>query len=557
MGTPSPTATERSGSQATAPVMISARAVSKKFRLPHEKYTTVRERVLHPLDRLPDEALRALHGVSFDIRQGEFFGIVGRNGSGKSTLLKCISGIYGPDEGEIAVQGRVAPFIELGVGFNPEMTARDNVILNAVMLGMTPRQARERFDEIVAFAELEEFVDLKLKNYSSGMTVRLAFSVTVQVDADVLLFDEVLAVGDAAFQQKCLERFQQLKDAGRTILLVTHSMDSIERFCDRALLLHHGELVDIGDPALIARRYAQINAAAQADATEPPEPPVAPAPPPRPAPVTPPPGAPAIRGNLRRFVTLTRTLAIAEFKLRYLDSKLSYLWAVMRPLALFGVLYAVFTQVARLDAGVEHYALYLLTSIVLWTYFAEATATSVSCVVKRESLIRTLPIPRVAIPLSVALTSLFDLCVNLIAVFVFLLVTGITPSPGWLELPLLVLVLSLLVTGMGMLLSALYVRYRDVDQVWTVTRQTLFYASPIFYVVASLPENLQGPALANPLAALFTEARHALIDPSAPTAAAAIGGAAWLLVPFGVVIGVLAAGLWVFHRESPRLAENL
>ena len=197
--------------------------------------------------------------VSLDIAPGEFFGIVGRNGSGKSTLLKCIAGIYEIDSGEIAINGRLSPFIELGVGFNMDLTARDNVIINAIMLGLSRKEARERFDDIIAFAELEEFVDLKLKNYSSGMYVRLAFATAVQVDADILLIDEVLAVGDAAFQQKCFDELTRLQQAGRTMVFVTHDMGAVERFCDRAMLLERGAVVDIGDPASIARQYNQHN----------------------------------------------------------------------------------------------------------------------------------------------------------------------------------------------------------------------------------------------------------------------------------------------------------
>ena len=197
--------------------------------------------------------------MSLEIAPGEFFGIVGRNGSGKSTLLKCLAGIYDIDAGELAINGRLSPFIELGVGFNMDLTARDNVIINAIMLGLTRKQARERFDDIIAFAELEQFVDLKLKNYSSGMYVRLAFATAVQVDADILLVDEVLAVGDANFQQKCFDEFTRLQQAGRTMLFVTHDMGAVERFCNRAMLLERGRVVDIGEPESIARQYNQHN----------------------------------------------------------------------------------------------------------------------------------------------------------------------------------------------------------------------------------------------------------------------------------------------------------
>src|SRR4051794_5772731 len=209
--------------------------VSKRFEIPHEVSHTLKERALHPFRRSQKEILQALDRVSFEVRKGEFFGIVGRNGSGKSTLLKCMAGIYKTDHGQIGIAGRLSTFIELGVGFNPDLAAEDNIVINGVMLGLSPREARRRADAVIDFAGLHEFTDLKLKNYSSGMLVRLAFSVMVQVDADVLLIDEVLAVGDAAFQQKCYDEFNRIRDQGKTVLLVTHAMSAVERFCDRAL----------------------------------------------------------------------------------------------------------------------------------------------------------------------------------------------------------------------------------------------------------------------------------------------------------------------------------
>ena len=242
-----------------APPAISVGNLSKTFKLPHEQYHTLKERALHPFRPRTFDLLRAVRDVSFEVAPGDFFGIVGRNGSGKSTLLKCIAGIYSVDSGDLQIRGRLSPFIELGVGFNAELTARDNVIINAIMLGLSRKEAIARFDDILAFAELEEFVDLKLKNYSSGMYVRLAFATAVQVDADVLLIDEVLAVGDANFQQKCFDEFTRLQDEGRTIVLVTHDMASVERFCTGAMLIERGEVVDIGDASSIARQYNAQN----------------------------------------------------------------------------------------------------------------------------------------------------------------------------------------------------------------------------------------------------------------------------------------------------------
>jgi ABC-type polysaccharide/polyol phosphate transport system ATPase subunit len=233
--------------------------VHKEFRIPEEQVHTLKERVLHPVRRPSHHQFQALRDVSFDVGRGEFFGIVGRNGSGKSTLLKCMAGIYGVDQGRIFVDGRVSTFIELGVGFNVDLPARDNILINATMLGLSQREARRRVDAVLDFAELHEFVDLKLKNYSSGMQVRLAFAVMIQSDSDILLIDEVLAVGDAAFQRKCTNVFDEMRGSPRTIVLVTHDMGVVQRYCQRAMLLEEGEQVYLGDPETAGREYLRIN----------------------------------------------------------------------------------------------------------------------------------------------------------------------------------------------------------------------------------------------------------------------------------------------------------
>jgi ABC-2 type transport system permease protein len=264
-----------------------------------------------------------------------------------------------------------------------------------------------------------------------------------------------------------------------------------------------------------------------------------------------------MRDRVRRLATLTRTMAVAEFKLHYLDSFLSYLWVMAGPLAFFAILYLVFTNVGSFNHGVPHYPLYLLTSLMMWTFFATASTNSIASLVRHEPLLRRLPLPRVVVPLSVVVTSLFDLAMNSIAVAVFVVAAGISPRASWLELPVLLGLLTLFVVGVTLLLSALFVRFRDVEQIWILLRQSLFYCTPIFYVAASLPDRVEKLAMVNPLAAIFTQARHALIDPTAPSAATAIGGSVRLLIPLAVVLGTFVAGVWVFHRESPRAAENL
>jgi ABC-type polysaccharide/polyol phosphate transport system ATPase subunit len=250
-------------------VAISVTDVSKSYRVPSHRVDTLKERFSHPLKAAESRELQALKDISFEVERGEFFGVVGRNGSGKSSLLKLLGSIYRADSGTIRIAGRVAPFIELGVGFNQELSALDNVLLNGVMMGLTPREARHRFDAVLEFAELEEFAELKLKNYSSGMLVRLGFSLMTQVDADVFLVDEVLAVGDAAFQQKCFDAFGRLHQQGRTIVLVTHDMVAVQSHCDRAILLESGVLEESGKPVDIARSYLEVSFAQRRHSADP------------------------------------------------------------------------------------------------------------------------------------------------------------------------------------------------------------------------------------------------------------------------------------------------
>src|SRR5262245_5317734 len=248
------------------PVVIEVCGLDKSFRVPAHRVDTLKERVAHPFAPVEYRELRALRDVSFEVRRGEFFGVVGRNGSGKSTLLKVLASIYRADRGKIRMAGRLAPFIELGVGFNTDLTARENVTLNGVMMGLGRPDAPRRLDSVLDFAELREFVDLKLKNYSSGMLVRLAFAVMVEADADIMLIDEVLAVGDAAFARKCIDVFEQKRAAGKTLVLVTHDMATVQTFCDNATLLHDRQQHYTGDPEQTALGYFRLNFGGAEDA---------------------------------------------------------------------------------------------------------------------------------------------------------------------------------------------------------------------------------------------------------------------------------------------------
>ena len=273
-------------------------------------------------------------------------------------------------------------------------------------------------------------------------------------------------------------------------------------------------------------------------------------------------GPSAFGDDLRRFWSLTVTLAATEFKLRYFGSVLGYFWSLVRPLLFFGVLYTFFTVVLNLGNGVPHYPVYLLSSIVMWTFFTETTGGCVQCLLTREGLLRKMRFPRLVIPLSVALTALFNLGANFVAVLAFALASGVEPRWSWFELLPLMTLIALLAVGIGMLLSALYVRFRDIQPIWEVVVQALFYGSPIIYVAAQYAEKggerVQHAAVTfNPIATLLTQSGHAFVDGSYPTAAAAAGGTLRLLIPLAVVGAMFALGLWFFNREAPRIAEHL
>lgn len=235
---------------------VDVQDVSKKFRLYNEKYTSLKEKIIHA-GKVPHEDLWALRNVSFEVAEGETLGILGRNGSGKSTLLKCVCGVLQPTSGRVVVRGKLAGLLELGAGFQQDLSGRDNIYLNGSMLGLSKREVDKLFDEIVDFAELGQFIDNQVKFYSSGMYVRLGFAVAVNVDPDVLVVDEVLAVGDERFQRKCMDRINKFQEEGRTILLVTHSPDQVRAICDRAIVLSDGVMIGNGAPGEAVRLFRE------------------------------------------------------------------------------------------------------------------------------------------------------------------------------------------------------------------------------------------------------------------------------------------------------------
>lgn len=261
--------------------------------------------------------------------------------------------------------------------------------------------------------------------------------------------------------------------------------------------------------------------------------------------------------GLQRSLSLAWTLALTDWKLRFYGSALGAVWTLVRPFAFFGVIYFVFTTIIGLDKSVPHYGVYILFSLVLFTFFSEITGNSVQALTARENLLRKMYFPPLVIPLAVSITALLNLGMTLVAVAIFVLANGLLPTWTWLELPFLIAFITVFASGLGMLLSSLYVRFRDVQPIWEVVAQMLFYATPVLYVSTAIPDTYQRPLLANPLAAAFTQVRHAIVDPGAPSVTHAFGADWRALIPVAIAFGTFALGYWVFRRESPRIAENL
>jgi len=239
-------------------VAIEVRGVHKTFRIPHERHTTLTERVLNVFRPTSYERFEALAGVDLDIERGAFVGVIGRNGSGKSTLLKVMAGLLLPDAGTVQVEGSMSELLELGLGFSPELTVRENVTLYAAILGYPRREAPARVEQAIRFAELERFTDAKLKNLSTGMCMRLGFATALQADTDIMLLDEILAVGDAEFQHKCVDMFHDLKRRGKTIVLVSHDLEQVRQFCSSVVVFDRGRVVGVGAPAAMITRYLEL-----------------------------------------------------------------------------------------------------------------------------------------------------------------------------------------------------------------------------------------------------------------------------------------------------------
>jgi ABC-type polysaccharide/polyol phosphate transport system ATPase subunit/ABC-type polysaccharide/polyol phosphate export permease len=537
---------------------VRVQGLSKTFAIPRHRAWTLKERLRHPVVSSRHDRLEALTDVSFEVAPGEFFAVVGRNGSGKSTLLRCIAGIHEPDTGQVAVHARLAPFIELGVGFHPQLAAPDNVMVAGTLMGLRPAEARRRFPDVIGFAELEEFVDMPLANYSSGMQVRLAFSTSFQVDAEVLLFDEVLAVGDELFRRKCLDTFQRLISEGKTIVYVTHSLDTVKKFADRALLLDRGRAIAIGEPESVIEEYERRNSeherasAARASLLA-----QAPTEWPGPQPAVAANGRPGSWSGLRRFADIIFILARADFKLRYLDSAIGYVWALAQPLLMFAVMYVFLSTLFKSATEVPHHEVSLLLGIALFTFFSEATGHALTSLVSKGTMLRKIPFSPLALPLSSVLTSSFVYGLTLVIVAGFIFASGIAPTLDWLEMvPVLVLLLAFTV-GISLLLSLLYVGIRDVEQIWVVVTRVLFFLTPVFYPIELAPEGLRHLLMLNPLAVVTVQARHALLDPSAPTAAGAAGGALLLAVPIALTVAVACAGVLLYRKQARRVAERI
>jgi ABC-type polysaccharide/polyol phosphate transport system ATPase subunit/ABC-type polysaccharide/polyol phosphate export permease len=530
--------------------------VTKTFPAGGREVISVKRFLRHPVGALHRRRVEVLHDVSFEVARGEFFAIVGRNGSGKSTLLRCIAGVYEPEGGRVEVHGRVAPFIELGASFHPDLDARDNVALVGTLIGLSPAEARRHTPEALRFAELEDFAEMPVKHYSSGMGARLAFATALQTDADVLIFDEALAVGDVAFREKCFRAFERLKAEGKTVVYVSHQLDTVRRFADRAMLLEPGAMVRIGEPDAVIAEYEQRSLAApgsglRAGRLVEPERTQRSRPTDR---LQAEPASAGHRGRPGRLRETTLALTAAEYRIRYLDSVLGYAWALFQPLLMFAVLLFVFNRIVRFS-DVPHYPAQLLLGIVFFSHFTEATGLALPSLVVRANLLQRIAFPSISVPAASALVSAATFGVSVVLVALFALGSGVAPAVEWLEVPVLAALVVAFTTSVSLILALIFVTVRDTRPVWGVATRVLFFATPVFYPITKAPPGLAHVLMANPLAAIIVQARHAL-GLGSPSAAEAIGGAQWLLIPALIALALPCLAWWAYGR-SRNLAERL
>jgi ABC-2 type transport system permease protein len=381
------------------------------------------------------------------------------------------------------------------------------------------------------------------------MQVRLAFSTSFQVDADLLLFDEVLAVGDEVFKRKCMLTFERLIERGHTIVYVTHALDTVQKFADRVLLLEEGRAVALGEPDEVLEEYERRNleherARRAAPATE--------------SEVDVPsyPEAPLNGSGLRRFVDITLTLARAEFKLRYLNSIVGYVWSLAQPLLLFLVLYFFWVELFHPGAGVPHYELALLLGVALFTFFSEAAGHALNSLVGKGAMLRKIPFSPLTLPISSVLTSFYVYGLTLVIAIGFIFASGIPPRLAWLEMVPVLALLLVYTIGVSLLLALLYVSIRDVEPIWTVIQRLMFFLTPVFYPIELAPDNLEKILMLNPLSVVTVEARHILVDPSAPSALDVAGPGAFA-ASLAITATVLGASLLLYRKQAALIAERI
>lgn len=563
MAGPAMDATPGIGRAAPRDPVLAISGLSKRFSARSMARVPLKRLIRHPRQSLNPPRVEVLREISFEVGRGEFFAIVGSNGSGKSTLLRCIAGIYEPDAGEILASSRIAPFIELGASFHPDLDARDNIALVGTLIGLEPREARRRTPEILEYAELREFGGMPLRNFSSGMEARLAFAISLASDAELLLFDEVLAVSDLAFRERSFDAFERLRSEGRAVIYVSHQLETVSRFADRAMLLEGGGALRIGAPDAVLEEYEQRSRVGLTHPTLrlPDEGGAV-----RDEPAA---GGPASgrrrdfapageedppRAAARRFLRAGRALTLAELRVRYLDSVLGYLWALVQPLLMFAVLYFVFSKVVRFEEA-SHYPVQLLIGVVIFNYFAEATGLGLPSLVVRANLLQRIAFPAAAVPTASVVVSALSFVIGLGIAVAFAALSGVTISARWLELLPLAAVLVAFSAGTALILAQLFATARDVRPIWAVLTRVLFFATPVFYPIGVAPENLGQAIMMNPIAVVIVESRNALGLGGSSTAEA-IGGAGWLAIPALLTIAVPCLGVWLY-RARRNLVERL
>ena len=499
--------------------------VYKSFDIYMDKANSLKEKMLF-WNRNRKEKREVLKDINLTIKNGEAVGLIGVNGSGKSTLLKLMTKIIYPNKGKIITNGKLTSLLELGAGFHPDFSGRENIYFNASIFGLTKKQIDSRLDNIIEFSELGAYIDNPVRTYSSGMYMRLAFAVAINVDADILLVDEVLAVGDQHFQEKCIAKMKELKEQGKTMVFVTHSLGTVKDFCNRAIWLNQGEIQMDGEPDPVIDAYLKATTQNSEERNN----------------------QINLVKDLYNYRELLKTNIKKDVGGKYKNSVLGVLWSFINPLLQIAVYALVFQVILKSD--IDNYTVYLCCGLIPWQYFSSVVLRGAATIIDNGNIIKKVYFPREILPISVVTSEGVNFLISTIIILGFVIFGGIGLSWNILWYFLIFIIQFIVSIGVAFIVSSLTVYFRDLQHLLGIFMQLLFYATPIVYAISSVPAGLQWIVKINPMSYLIEGYRAIFYNRTMPDFQG-------LLIALAMGIVLCLIGYFVFKKLEKKFAEEL